>query len=94
MQVEKSIQNQSVPLAFLAEPGWIQATGQASTQSATPSQVFVTIVCGIVFGCFRIDCFRIGKIGSAESARQQLPEIPFLSLIPFPGSVLAIAKLI
>jgi len=54
MQVEKSIQNQSVPLAFLDEPGWMQATGQASTQSATPSQVFVTIVCGMVLVSFRL----------------------------------------
>jgi hypothetical protein len=46
IQVVKSIQYQSVPLLFLPGPGWIQATGQASTQSATPSQVSVTIVCG------------------------------------------------
>lgn len=49
MQVAKSIQYQSVPLVFLPGPGWIQATGQASTQSATPSQIFVTIVCDTVF---------------------------------------------
>lgn len=49
IQVEKSIQYQSVPFVFLLGPGWIQATGQASTQSATPSQTFVTIVCGIIF---------------------------------------------
>jgi hypothetical protein len=49
IQVEKSIQYQSVPLEFLPGPGWMQATGQASTQSATPSQVFVTIVCDTVF---------------------------------------------
>jgi hypothetical protein len=44
IQVLKSIQYQSVPLAFLAGPGWMQATGQASTQSAIPSQVLVTMV--------------------------------------------------
>jgi hypothetical protein len=49
MQVAKSIQYQSVPLAFLPGPGWMQATGQASTQSATPSQVLVTIVWGTGF---------------------------------------------
>jgi hypothetical protein len=38
IQVLKSIQYQSVPLLFLLGPGWMQATGQASTQSATPSQ--------------------------------------------------------
>ena len=47
MQVEKSIQYQSIPFRFLLELGWIQATGQASTQSATPSQVSVTIEWGI-----------------------------------------------
>ena len=41
MQVSKSIQNQSVPLTFFPGPGWMQATGQAPTQSATPSQIFV-----------------------------------------------------
>ncbi len=46
MQVEKSIQYQSIPFRFLLELGWIQATGQASTQSATPSQVSVTIEWG------------------------------------------------
>jgi surface polysaccharide O-acyltransferase-like enzyme len=52
MQVVKSIQNQSVPFLFFISgylvlgPGWMQATGQASTQSATPSQVLVTIECG------------------------------------------------
>ncbi|AKV70967.1 hypothetical protein VL20_6204 [Microcystis panniformis FACHB-1757] len=45
----KSIQYQSVPLTFLPGPGWIQATGQAETQSATPSQIPVTIECGTVF---------------------------------------------
>lgn len=56
MQVEKSIQYQSVPLVFFSGPGWIQATGQASTQSATPSQVLVTMVCGMdsVFSARRI----------------------------------------
>lgn len=49
IQVAKSIQYQSVPLTFLPGPSWMQATGQASTQSATPSQVLVTIVCGTVF---------------------------------------------
>lgn len=49
MQVAKSIQYQSVPFEFLAGPGWMQATGQASTQSAMPSQVFVTMVCDTVF---------------------------------------------
>jgi hypothetical protein len=44
MQVENSIQNQSVPWLFLPGPGWMHPTGQASTQSATPSQVLVTIV--------------------------------------------------
>lgn len=33
----------------------MQATGQASTQSATPSQVFVTIVWGTVFFSQTID---------------------------------------
>lgn len=44
IQVEKSIQYQSVPFVFLLGPSWMQATGQASTQSATPSQTSVTIV--------------------------------------------------
>jgi hypothetical protein len=52
IQVAKSIQNHSVPLTFLPGPSWIQATGQASTQSATPSQVFVTIVCATVFSLY------------------------------------------
>jgi len=55
IQVAKSIQYQSVPLLFLPGPSWIQATGQASTQSATPSQVLVTIVCGTVFFLLRKD---------------------------------------
>jgi hypothetical protein len=46
MQTSKSIQYQSVPLAFLLGPSWIQATGQASTQSATPSQTSVTMEWG------------------------------------------------
>ncbi len=55
MQVSKSIQNQSVPLTFLPGPGSMQATGQAPTQSAIPSQIFVTIVCAIVFSQKNLD---------------------------------------
>jgi hypothetical protein len=47
MQVAKSIQYQSVPIEFLPGPSWMQATGQALTQSATPSQVLVTIEWGM-----------------------------------------------
>jgi hypothetical protein len=47
IQPENSIQFQLVPLAFLPEPGKMQATGQATTQSAIPSHVSVTIVYGI-----------------------------------------------
>ncbi len=54
MQVAKSIQYQSVPLVFLLGPGWMQATGQASTQSAMPSQVLVTIVCDTVVSLERV----------------------------------------
>jgi hypothetical protein len=49
MQVAKLIQYQSVPFSFLPGPWSIQATGQASTQSATPSQIFVTMLWGTEF---------------------------------------------
>lgn len=43
----------------------MQATGQASTQSATPSQVFVTMVCGTVFSLNKLYLVRKGVL-SAE----------------------------
>jgi len=60
MQVEKSIQYQSVPLVFFSGPGWMQATGQASTQSATPSQVLVTMVCGMNLRVLRSSALQVG----------------------------------
>lgn len=72
IQVAKSIQYQSVPLTFLPGPSWIQATGQASTQSAMPSQVFVTIVCGTVFSSFELsNPIGLGLILLAYQARSK-----------------------
>jgi hypothetical protein len=47
MQVSASIQKKERPRWLAPWPGWMHATGQASTQSATPSQISVTIVWAI-----------------------------------------------
>ena len=48
MQLENSIQFQSlIPLVFSPNPGWMQAMGQTSTQSAQPSHLSVIIVYAI-----------------------------------------------
>lgn len=52
----------------------MQATGQASTQSATPSQVFVTIVCGTVFFSEKALNSKTGVRGQVTGVRCESPK--------------------